>query len=53
MTEADAHRLDMHRRLAEARRVLGQNATIDALAEHVGVSPRTLRRWQEVAVDVR
>lgn len=37
------------RRLADARRRLGHDATIDALAEHLDVSPRTVRRWREMA----
>lgn len=37
------------RRLAEARNALGSNATVEDIAEHLDVSPRTVRRWQEMA----
>lgn len=44
----DAH--DVARRLAAARASLeGRPATVDALAEALDVSPRTVRRWQKVA----
>lgn len=40
---------DVARRLAAARSDLGPHATVDAIAEHMDVSPRTVRRWQKVA----
>jgi hypothetical protein len=43
---------DVARRLATARRQLeeaGRTVTIEALAEVLEVSPRTVRRWREVA----
>jgi hypothetical protein len=39
---------DVRKRLAEATRTLGGNPTIEALAEQLGVSPRTVRRWREM-----
>jgi len=47
--ESDARRDDARRRLAEARRSLGPDATAERIAELVGVSPRTVRRWQEMS----
>ena len=38
----------IRRRLAEATRALGGSPTIEALAEELGVSPRTVRRWREM-----
>lgn len=35
------------RRLAAARREIGPGATVEAMAEHLGVDPRTVRRWQQ------
>lgn len=35
--------------LARADRELGPHATIDAIAEFLDVSPRTVRRWREMA----
>lgn len=40
---------DVARRLALARAELGPHATVDAIAEHLQVSPRTVRRWQQVS----
>jgi transposase-like protein len=40
---------DVARRLAGARQTLGPHATVDAIAEHLDVSPRTVRRWQKVS----
>lgn len=40
---------DVRRRLAEATRALGGSPSIEALAEQLGVSPRTVRRWREMA----
>jgi hypothetical protein len=40
------------RRLASAMRDLqadGHHVTVDALAERLDVSPRTVRRWQQMA----
>lgn len=48
-SEAQAKRLDISRRLTEARRALGPGATVDAIAELVGVSSRTVRRWHEMS----
>jgi len=39
---------DHRRRLAEAERELGTDATIERIAEHLEVSPRTVRRWREM-----
>lgn len=39
---------DVRKRLAEATRDLGGSPTIEALAERLGVSPRTVRRWREM-----
>ena len=36
------------RRLAEAMKTLGDDATIERIAEHLDVSPRTVRRWREM-----
>ena len=36
-------------RMAEARTALGPHATVDAIAEALDVSPRTVRRWQKVS----
>jgi hypothetical protein len=33
-------------RLSQAKRELGPNATVEQIAEHLSVSPRTVRRWQ-------
>jgi hypothetical protein len=43
-------RADARLRLSEAQRALGPHATADAIAEHLDVSVRTVRRWQ---ADVR
>lgn len=40
---------EVARRLADARRELGDRATVERLAEHLDVSPRTVRRWQKVS----
>jgi ribosome-binding protein aMBF1 (putative translation factor) len=41
---------DVRRRLADGRRQLGDRpATVEALAEALDVSPRTVRRWQKMA----
>lgn len=40
---------DSGHRLNEALRALGHAATIDQIAEYLDVSPRTVRRWREVA----
>ena len=40
------------RRLTAARRVIeadGRKATIEAMAEELGVSSRTVRRWREMS----
>lgn len=40
------------RRLSRARKAIesrGERATIEALAEELQVSPRTVRRWREMA----
>lgn len=34
------------RRLADARHALGDNATVQQLAEHLDVDPKTVRRWR-------
>lgn len=39
----------IRRRLRDARAALGPEATREALAEQLGVSVRTLGRWQKVA----
>lgn len=39
---------DVRKRLAEATHELGGSPTIEALAERLGVSPRTVRRWREM-----
>lgn len=42
----------VRRRLAAARQALedeGTNVTVEALAERLDVSPRTIRRWQQMA----
>jgi predicted transcriptional regulator len=42
-----------HRRLlAEAEKALrdeGREATVDRVAEHLGIDPRTVRRWRAVS----
>lgn len=48
-TEAEAKRIDARRRMAEARRQLGFDATAEQIAEAIGVSPRTVRRWLEMS----
>jgi len=48
-TEYEAKRIDARRRLSEARRALGPEATLDAIAEHLNVSSRTVRRWHEMS----
>ena len=40
---------DVGRRLATARATLGPHATVDAIAELLDVSPRTVRRWAKVS----
>ena len=41
---------DRERRLlAEARASLGRDATVEQLAEHLDISPRTVRRWREMS----
>jgi hypothetical protein len=40
---------DVRRRLAEARSALGGNPSVERIAEHLDVSPRTVRRWRELA----
>lgn len=40
---------DVARRIAAARAQLGPHATVDALAEALDVSPRTVRRWSKVS----
>jgi hypothetical protein len=40
---------DVGRRLAAAHASLGPHATVDAVAELLDVSPRTVRRWQKMA----
>lgn len=37
------------RRLAQAVAALGADATVERIAEHLDVSPRTVRRWREMA----
>lgn len=37
------------KRLADAQAELGPDATIERLAEHLDVSPRTVRRWREMS----
>lgn len=39
----------VRRRLADAREALGTGATQEAIAEFLGVSVRTVARWQKVA----
>lgn len=41
---------DASLRLSAATRALGATATTEQLAEHLGVEPRTVRRWR---ADVR
>lgn len=36
-------------RLDDARRALGPGATAERMAEYLDVSPRTVRRWQQMA----
>jgi hypothetical protein len=48
-TTIQVKRNDIRHRLAQARRELGPGATVDAIAESIGVSPRTVRRWQEMS----
>lgn len=40
---------DARRRVSEARNALGPDATNEDLAEHLGVSLRTLGRWQKLS----
>lgn len=40
---------DVGRRLADARHALGTTATVERIAEYLDVSPRTVRRWQQVS----
>lgn len=42
---------EARKRLAAARHAIeseGRKATVDALAEQLGVDPRTVRRWREM-----
>jgi len=42
---------ELHRRLATAEAELargGRKATVDALAVHLDVSPKTVRRWRQM-----
>lgn len=39
----------VRRRLAEARIALGDDATVQRIAEFLDVSDRTIRRWQQVS----
>lgn len=36
---------ELRHRFAVARKDLGEHATVDALAERLDVSPKTVRRW--------
>lgn len=42
---AEAKRADNYRRLVQARRDLGPDATNERIAELLGVSEKTIRRW--------
>lgn len=46
--ESDAHTHELATAAAELRRE-GRRVTAETLAERLGVSPRTVRRWQEMA----